>query len=71
MYCYYIIYKCLIIFFFISEIYRIVSQKQIRKAVINNMKKLNTVYTLGVIKNWYVNSIRLIDPVLTQAEIFN
>ena len=71
MYCYYIIYKCLIIFFFISEIYRIVSQKQIRKAVINNMKKLNTVYTLGVIKNWYVNSIRLIDPVLTPAEIFN
>ena len=71
MYCYYIIYKCLIIFFFISEIYRIVSQKQIRKAVINNMKKLNTVYTLGVIKNWYVNSIRLIDSVLTPAEIFN
>ena len=71
MYCYYIIYKCLIIFFFISEIYRIVSQKQIRKAIINNMKKLNTVYTLGVIKNWYVNSIRLIDPVLTPAEIFN
>ena len=58
-------------FFFISEIYRIVSQKQIRKAIINNMKKLNTVYTLGVIKNWYVNSIRLIDPVLTPAEIFN
>ena len=71
MYCYYIIYKCPIIFFFISEIYRIVSQKQIRKAVINNMKKLNTVYTLGVIKNWYVYSIRLIDPVLTPAEIFN
>ena len=71
MYCYYIIYKCPIIFFFISEIYRIVSQKQIRKAIINNMKKLNTVYTLGVIKNWYVNSIRLIDPVLTPAEIFN
>ena len=58
-------------FFFISEIYRIVSQKQIRNAIINNMKKLNTVYTLGVIKNWYVNSIRLIDPVLTPAEIFN